>query len=346
MVGVDKNRKGGMWSVAENYILSNTYNERVNLTYIATSTGGTIIRRVFKMLKGIIQVYYTLKTKKVDVVHIHMAEKGSVYRKGIVIRMARRAGKKVVVQMHAGPIMSWYKSLDVKHQRRVKKIFDNCDLMLVLGEYWRNEIKQLISDSKIRVLYNGVVIQKSNEYSLNNKNILFLGMVTRRKGAFDLIDAIKKIDTEIDSDIRVVFGGIDGNNELEKYSEKLGLSSRIIFKGWIGEEEKRQCYKNAMICALPSYFEGLSMTIIEAMSYGVPVVTTNISTMREIVGDDYNLINPGDVDSLADSLLYLIKNESNRQAISSYLYDRANKNFGLEHNIEKTIEYYKEVISI
>ena len=75
MVGVDEGRIGGMWSVAETYIKNETYNKFVNLKYVATSTGGSKFKRTIKMFSGYLKILVYLSEKKVDIVHIHMAEK-------------------------------------------------------------------------------------------------------------------------------------------------------------------------------------------------------------------------------------------------------------------------------
>ena len=74
MVGVDKNRVGGMWTVAETYINDRDYNTAVNMKYIATSTCGSKIKRTAIMLIGYIKIVMTLMFGKIDIIHIHMAE--------------------------------------------------------------------------------------------------------------------------------------------------------------------------------------------------------------------------------------------------------------------------------
>lgn len=155
MVGVDKNRVGGMWTVAETFINNEWFNKKVNLYYVATATGGSKIKRIGKMLDGYCKVIKILASKKIDIVHIHMAEKGSVYRKGVVICLAKLFGAKVIVQMHAGPILAWYEKLSKKKQVMVAKIFSSADRMLVLGEYWKKQMATIIHADKIEILYNG-----------------------------------------------------------------------------------------------------------------------------------------------------------------------------------------------
>ena len=64
-----------------------------------------------------------------------------------------------------------------------------------------------------------------------------------------------------------------------KFAQSKGLKDRIIFLGWINTEQKETLFSNTIMCVLPSYFEGLSMTVIESMAHGIPILTTNISTM-------------------------------------------------------------------
>ncbi|MBE6098963.1 MAG: glycosyltransferase family 4 protein [Anaerovibrio sp.] len=344
MVGVDEERAGGMWSVAETYIKSEKFNQHVGLTYIATSTGGSALKRIKKMLIGLIQIIGVLLFQKVDVVHIHMAEKGSVFRKGLVVALAKLFGKKIAIQMHAGPIVHWYSTLDGTTQSLVRFILNSSDKLLVLGEYWKRELCSIIDERKIQVLYNGTICSNSNNYNVDGKNIVFLGMITERKGAFDLIKAVSLVDREISADIKVLMCGLDFDGKAEKYSRELHLEQRIVFVGWVDSLYKEKIFRNAMLCVLPTYFEGLSMTVIEAMAHGVPVITTNISTMPELLGRDYSLIIPGDIDGLCEQLRHMCNDKNARLKTSAYLFNRAKAMYSLEKNINSTLSIYKELI--
>lgn len=344
MVGVDKNRNGGMWTVAENFINSKEYNQAIKLTYIATSTGGSAVKRILKMFQGYVLITTHLLFNKVDIVHIHMAEKGSVYRKGVVIRLAKLFNKKVVVQMHAGPIMDWYDSLPNKQQKIVKRIFNSPDKMLVLGEYWRNQLVRLIPREKIDILYNGAECGSINPYNNNGNIILYMGLIKKTKGAFDLVDAIAQIDKELPCDIKVCICGLDEKGEMNQYIHGKGLQNRIVLPGWVTKEQRLELFKETIISVLPSYFEALSMTIIESMCHGIPVVTTSISTMPELLGEDIHLVTPGDVNDLARYILSLAKDKSKREELSGTEFERAKKLFSIEKNIETTLNFYNSIM--
>lgn len=344
MVGVDKQRFGGMWTVANNYIENKNFNEKVELEYIATSTNGSALKRFIFMIKGIYKIKRALKKENVDIVHIHMAEKGSTFRKGYVAKLSKNNNCKVVIQLHAGPFMAWYNSLKLKKQKKVTKIFGYADRILVLGEYWKKELATIIDERKLDVLYNGVTIPKNNLYNISNKNIVYMGVLKKEKGIYDLINSISIINDKLPQDIKVLLCGNDLEGNIFDIIREKKLEKRIEMLGWIDEEEKDKVYKSALISVLPSYFEALSMTIIEAMSYGVPVITTDISTMREILGEKAILISPGNVNLLAENILRLVNDKETLDLLSKDEYRRVNEKFSVENNIDTTINIYKQVM--
>lgn len=344
MVGVDNNRLGGMWTVAETYIKSIEFNAEVNLYYVATSTCGSAIKRLLKMFQGYIRIFFILMLKNVNIVHVHMAEKGSVYRKGFVVKIAKMFRKKVIVQMHAGPIMNWYDSITANQQKKVKKIFNSPDKVLVLGDYWRDQLTRLIPKEKIDVLYNGAECSNFNSYNNDGNIILYMGLIKKTKGTFDLVDAIAQINKELPSDIRVYICGADEEGCMVQYIREKKLEDRIVLPGWISKEQRLELFKNTIVSVLPSYFEALSMTVIESMCYGIPVLTTNITTMPELLGEDVELVLPGDIPQLGKYLLTLINDRTLRTKISDIEYKRAKKFFSVEKNIESTLSIYHSIL--
>ena len=340
MVGVGPKRVGGMWTVAENYITNEWFNQKVELSYVATSTNGSLLTRSLCMLWGYVQIFWKLLFAQIDIVHVHMAEKGSTFRKGKVAQWSKRFHKKVIIHLHAGPFMAWYATLTPIKQKKVREIFATADKVLVLGEYWKRELTAIIEPNKLEVLYNGVKCLDENPYSLQSKDIVFFGVLKKEKGIYDLIDAIEILEPNLAPDIKVRLCGTDLEGNIPKYIRDKNLQERIIMEGWVGSERKDQVLRNAMISVLPSYFEGLSMTVIEAMAYGVPVVTTNISTMGEVLGEKSILVQPGNSLELASVLRSFIEQNDLRSQYSKAGFLRVQNYFSSEKNIEKTYQLY------
>ncbi len=343
MVGVGPKRVGGMWTVAEQYIKSKKYNDEVNLSYVATSTNGSIIARFLYMIQGYIKILWILNTKPIDIIHIHMAEKGSAFRKGRVARWGRKKGKKVIIHLHAGPFLAWYKTLSEDKQNRIREIFTCSDQIFVLGEYWKRELAEIIPEEKMLVLYNGIECPQKNPYNLNARNIVYFGVMRKAKGTYDLIEAIRLINDQLPKETKVVMCGNDLEGDIPQVIEKSGLKDRFELPGWVTGEKKERIYQDAMIDVLPSYYEGLSMTVLEAMARGIPVITTNISTMPELLRTD-RLINPGDSRALAEEIINIEQSIGLRKEISDIQYKKACESFSVERFIDKTIMYYRKCL--
>jgi len=343
MIGVDRNRNGGMWTVADTFISSKEFNNKIDLCYVATSTSGSKITRILKMAEGYAKAFNVLLCKRVDIVHIHMAERGSVYRKGFLVYLSKIFGKKVVVQMHAGPIMSWYQSLSAPKQAIVKKIFCRADKMLVLGEYWKKQLNALLPSDKLAVLYNGAECPQENPYNPEGRNILYLGLLKKTKGVFDLVDAIKLIDRELPTDTKVYLCGIDEEGTLVNYIQKKKLQHRFVLPGWVDKGQRNSLFAQSQMCVLPSYFEALSMTVIESMCHGIPMITTNISTMSEMLGSEIELIEPGDIKALAQIILRVNQDRALRCQMSRVEYQRAKELFSIVKIMQSVLEIYQKL---
>lgn len=344
MVGVGPKRVGGMWSVAEQYITSKEFNDKVNLTYVATSTNGSMLTRFMYMIRGYIKILWDLNTKPIDIVHIHMAEKGSTFRKGRVAKWACKKKKKVIIHLHAGPFMAWYKTLSIEKQKKVREIFGYTDVVFALGKFWKKELAEIISEEKIIVLYNGIHFPEQSLYNPESKNVVYFGVLRKEKGTVDLVEAVAKINSQLSKDQKVILCGYDIDGTTEKKIKELELEDRFILPGWVENDEKEGIYANAMVSVLPSYFEGLSMTILEAMARGIPIITTNISTMPEVVGNEIDLVKPGDIDKLADQLLAIIKDSNLRLRYSNCERKRVLEMFTSDLFINRTLNEYKKLL--
>lgn len=111
MVGVDEQTKGGMWAVVENYLNDKSFCEKTNLKYISTSITGSKVSRILFTVKAYLKILKSLVRGHFDIVHIHMSEKGSVYRKNIVIALAKMFHCKIVLHMHYAEFEKWYLNL-------------------------------------------------------------------------------------------------------------------------------------------------------------------------------------------------------------------------------------------
>ena len=345
MVGVDRQTKGGMWTVVENYLHNKSFMECTDLIYIPTSITGSISKRIVFTAKALVRVLWTLVAKSRDIVHVHMSERGSVYRKNIVINLAKMFRCKVVIHMHGAEFEDWYKAQAEEKQVGIRKILNKADKVLILGQYWEGFITSLMEDTcKVQVLYNAVEVPEKNHYNGEAVNMLFLGVVGQRKGVYDLLQAVKLADKELPKKARLMIYGPDFEKKIETAICELDLLDRVKYMGWLSAENKAEVFRNTAVNILPSYNEGLPMTILETMAVGIPNISTCVAAIPEAVNADNGvIIIPGDIDHLAGAIIQMMNNLEIRQKKSTEAFLCAKKKFSLENHVQQLLYVYEEV---
>lgn len=345
MVGVDQQTKGGMWTVAENYIQSDLFAGQTNLEYVSTSITGSIPARLWFTAKAILKIAGKFLKNHYDIVHVHMAERGSVYRKNIVISLAKLFHSKVVIHMHGAEFQVWYQSLSERKQQGVRNILNKADKILILGQYWKNFVCSLVSEKdRVCVLHNAVSIGTQNPYNPEATNMLFLGVVGQRKGIFDLLQAVKMADAQIPAEAVLTIYGPEGERSIDEVIKKMELSHRVVYKGWLSSGEKPEVFAGTAVNILPSYNEGLPMTILETMAYGIPNISTNVAAIPEAVNEENGaIICPGDVAHLAREIIELMNDTKIRKEKSACAFEKAKTAFSIDAHIHKVLDIYREL---
>lgn len=232
-----------------------------------------------------------------------------------------------------------------RNQSFVRKVVNKADRVLILGEYWKPFISSLLAEhSKLRVLYNAVSVKDTNQYNENAKNILFLGAVIQRKGVYDLLDVFAEIDSELDDECKLLIYGPDFDKKIEEEIKSKNLENRVFYKGWLDKSAQQNVFQNILLNVLPSYNEGLPMTILETMAFGIPNITTDVAAIPEAVDDSNGyLIKAGDKSALKAALLSAIENDVLRIAKSKEAYRTAKEKFSIEHHLNELVKIYEEL---
>ena len=347
MIGVDKTSIGGMLTVAENYLHSKEFCRRTNLIYIPTVIRAGKMTKIITFLKVLPQIAVTIYKKQIDIVHIHMGERGSVFREGFVAWLAKRMGARTVIHMHGATIEEWYDRQKRPVQRIASFFFGQADRMIVLGRAWVPFMERAMGEkkSRIAVLHNAVSVRERNEYHKDAKNLLFYGVLVQRKGIDDLLRAFRAIVDDIPEDITLTIYGADLEHNIQEKIQSYHLEGRAVYLGWLSREDQEQCFSKTMLNILPSYNEGLPMTILETMAYGIPNIATNIAAIPEAVTDGINgrLVTPGETEQLADVMKELILNSELREIYSKNAWQKIREEFSFETHLKGIYKIYKEL---
>ncbi len=181
-------------------------------------------------------------------------------------------------------------------------------------------------------------------------SLLFVGYFDSRKGIDTLITAFGILINERDLDRSMlhVVGDTERNNilyrELEDYTKKAGLDGKIIFHGRVSDRELENLYMSADIFVFPSQWEGFGMVLAEAMSYGLPIVTTNAGAIPYLVKNGLNglLVPPKDPERLAQAIEALIRSPGLRQSFSE-ANRKAAKEFNWDKSFAKVTNFLVEI---
>ena len=246
-------------------------------------------------------------------IHVNMAERLSVVRKGAVIVLSRAIGIPVVLHLHAAELHHSYPLLPKPLQAMTRWVFSLPASCVVLGTAaQRFVISELrVPSSKVEIIFNGVPaptvprrIIKENAV----KRLLFVGNLSERKGVTDLLKALSTPGFE-DLPLELVLAGDGDIRGYQAKANELGLGKKVRFTGWVGQGEVADLMAQADLLVLPSYDEGLPLVILEALGNGVAVVCTPVGEIPSVLqhGVTACLVEPGDVNGLAASLQGLLR---------------------------------------
>ena len=347
-VATSINGKGGISTVL-NVLQQAHFFKQTNNQLIASHTNGNTLfglGRLTSFMSSIIKIFYFGMFKRLNIVHIHMASRGSYTRKSIIIRIVRILGGKIIIHLHGADFKIFYADESTqKKQQHIRETFNMADSVIVLSSQWLEWVNCIVEDnSKTCVVYNAVPeIDLPATKSLNNI-ILFMGRLGERKGVTDLIDAYAKLAAKFPNS-RLHLGG-DGDLELyQRKVDELGITEQVTLLGWVSGQAKKQCLADATIFCLPSYNEGFPMGVLEAMSANITVVASRAGGIPDAITDKQEglLIDAGDVDALASALSTLLSDVELRRSLSAAAKIKYKDNFSPEVIVPQLIQIYEQL---
>ncbi|MBB3457288.1 glycosyltransferase involved in cell wall biosynthesis [Rhizobium sp. BK313] len=195
------------------------------------------------------------------------------------------------------------------------------DQVVADSEATANAIKQQFHgfDDKLTVIYPGLTaISEVNstkdlsQFGIDRPYILFVGTLEPRKNLHKLLQAYALLPESTKDRFFIVLAGGQGwrLGDLKQLVAELGIEAFVRLTGYVSDADLAQLYGNARFLAMPSLYEGFGFPIIEANSWGVPVLTSNTSSMPEVAGDAGILVDPENVQSIKDGLQRLATDDS------------------------------------
>jgi len=256
-------------------------------------------------------VWLRLRGESGAVLHLHMAGRLSTLRKLSLLLAGKALGFVCVLHHHEYGYAAYLRSLPAPLRALAIAALRLADHQIVLGAGERERLPALLKlpAERFSVVLNGVprrALQQARQPEPGR--VLFVGGLSERKGVSDLLQACKQLGPGV----RLA---ICGGGPIERYqalARELGVLDRCEFLGQCPPETVQRELARASVFTLPSYAEGLSVALLEAMAAGCPVVATMVGEHREVLEPGTNALvtPPGDIERLAAALQALLSDQA------------------------------------
>ncbi|MGY2077382.1 glycosyltransferase family 4 protein [Blastococcus sp. SYSU DS0828] len=323
-VGPTGGQPGGMASVVAELETQNRLSATpVQLRVVDSGGIGPVPHRAVAFARSLL----TAGTARADVVHLHVASRGSTWRKLAIARACAVRGLPYGIHLHGAGYRDFLATLSPAAKRRVERFFQRAAFVVVLGKPWARLVCEELGvpAARVHVVHNGVADGAPPVVPWpagRTKRVLLLGRMDEGKGVPELLRAFERLDDVPDAEL--VLAGPPAEPRVVALVEEAvrARPGRITYAGSLPRAQAQELLRDAYLLALPSHAEGLPMVVIEAMSRGIPAVTTPVGAMAELVTSGANgyLVPPGDVDALTEHLRLLLGGEELRDAMAQAAY--------------------------
>lgn len=250
------------------------------------------------------------------------------------------------------------------HFQMTKRVLGGAARIFAVSNFTRNEIEKLfeIPPDRVEVVYNAIDERFlhghasaadrdliARRYQVTYPFLLYAGRVSPHKNVVRTIEAFSALKTELERDqaypdLKLIIIGDDlsGNPDLRRTVVRSGVQNDVRFLGFVPIEVLRIFYDAAKIFVFPSLYEGFGLPPLEAMAHGTPVVTSNVSSLPEVVGNAAVLVNPENVFEIMRALHRVLMDQPLRDRMKERGYQQAAR-FSWETSVRRILEAYGQI---
>jgi len=295
----------------------------------------------FNQFLILIRFYKQIKSNKYNNIHINMPqEKMAIIRDFAFAFLCTLTKKKYIIHIRGGSYSKKY-NIPKFYKFFIHKTLKNSTLVITLGEKEKEFINSFysINKNKIHVLPNCVLIPKEIKKTINdNINICFLGRLDKNKGLIEIIDSLSSIKENFI--FKVAGDGPERDWFLNICEER--LKNKYTYLGVVSGKNKEKLLINSHIFLLPSYFEGLPNSLLEAMSYSNACIVTPVGSIPELIKHNENglFVDVKNSKQISDSILRLVREEGLYDTITNNAYKTIAQKYSLDNYIVKLNNIY------
>ena len=264
--------------------------------FISTNSRRGLIPGLFNFARTLVALPFIRLFRPYTTLDIHGANGKSWARKHLIINLGHLLGYKIVFHMHGGELRKY---VAAKGTEFYMKSFRKCHHVVFLTDAWTKYAQDVLGCTNAVTLMNIVptpTMAKQPRTEGAPISLVYLGYIYKEKGIFDLLDVIASNRDRWLGHLTLTIGGQWNEDRVLNFIKDNDLGGIVKFVGWVSGDDKASILSKTDILILPSYYEGLPISILEAMSYAMPVITTPVGGIPEVVTDgvEGTLFTPGD----------------------------------------------------
>lgn len=303
--------RGGLTSVVLAHQTTATW-EQFRCDWLNTYDDRSAIQKLIAALRA--YVVAPASIWRADMVHIHLAADASVIRKLPIVWLVALMGRRVILHFHAAGTESLFAHTP---QWALDALRSRADLVITLSPYWKAEFERNWPNVPSVVLPNPVSCSVAKTKKKPG-TILFLGKLESRKGFSLIVRALPAILREFPQ-AQLWMAGHGEVEQGKALARELGVDSSVKFLGWVSGADKQRLLGEAEVLCLPSFAEGVPMAVLEGMAHGLPVVTTPVGGIPDVIVNGRNgiLIPVGDSDAISGAIINLLRDPEERRRLGA-----------------------------
>ncbi len=279
--------------------------------------------KIMLAVVAFIRYAWFILTRQPELVFIHVGGNASLYRKIPFIVFGRLSGRRVLAHFHAGDFAPYFNRQSAAGRWLILWGLNQSHRVLTCSRELKRLLEHHLPEAKVEVLPNGVETKlfateraRRTEAQQNEPvRLLFAGAMGRLKGERDLVRAIERASRKLPN-LRVMMLG-HGSETVKELCAETGVLRRLDYFGPAPMNQRVEFFRQADLFVLPTYAEGMPVAVIEAMAAGLPVITTPVGGIPDLITDGVEgwLVAPGEVAALAEKIELLAGDESMRLAM-------------------------------
>jgi glycosyltransferase involved in cell wall biosynthesis len=306
-----------------------------------------------------------------DVVHIHFSDRGSTLRKLLPCLIAYAARRPVILHSHCAFHREFYASIPSFLRITINAVFRRCTCFISLSKSWDDYFADCLRlpSGHRSVLYNPVKFPQDIPDRSDRPMVtfIFLGSIGSRhgvnssssrsvlkkmiklpgqdKGCFDCLRAMASLPLPIRDKTRLIIAGDGDINGAKNLALELGIEQHVSIRQWLTPPERDEALGRSDAFILPSYHEGLPMSMLEAMAFGLSVIVTPVGGIPEIVsnGREGLLVRAGDIEKIAEAVALLVQDPEKRMLMGIRARNRVEL-LGIDRYMNSLLCIYQTVL--